>query len=979
LARFWHDKIRFPAFSPVSTPASPSVSPATPVQPRRKRRLLKVVILLVLLISTLLIPPVFRTCVWLVLQEEGVRQGSFVRLGGMRGSVWEPIILERVRWSSEGLRGGALVAEAEWVEVRFKWENLLHRATASRVCDFLEVKGLKFEWTQAGKISERSRSQELLSWKLPFAWPLPNRIIFELTSGLVKSGATQWRFEESSLELSEVAPGELKLGKFGVKAGEWERSFRDLKARTSLQGGRIQLGQLQVMEGVLVDTLLLDLIGEGDGKITAEMHVRAFGGELRVRGAAFPESSEEPLEASGTFSKLGVAPLASFFGVTEAAGGVLEEGKFNFRGSPRALSRGSASLRLEARNFQWESRQWDSLVVGATLMDRRIQVPEFALRQGHNELQLSGDMLLPGGGVSWWKADFGMNVTARIGNLTELSALLLPEFKYTAGALTVDGAVRSQGGVLGGALILTGSKLMWRKAPIEELNAAVKLEGNDIRILSAQLLNRADLVKAKGVVHVGDGWWYDGEFRAAVGNLGNYADLFQPPLAPEPMLGEAHLEWSGKGVSGLHEGRLQGRFEGLRPIKARGSWPHPLRGEFEGKYGKTGVEFETLGIGDDRVSLRGKLVAGLTGARLEGLRFKQGERIAAEGELRIPNAIWAGWPALDWDRIVGPELPVEMRLRLDRLELAELGRLPWIPDGLQGELTGDWETEGVLRDWKGAGRVSLKKGAWLVENQVVSEIGMDLEWKERRLEASRLGWTGLSGRYEGEGFLEWKEGGAEPEWNVHVACAKARWAGLLEGVFGTASALPSNSGAGIAVEGRADFQLKGPLSQWSFGGDVVLGGVDLGVGPDLRWFWAEPASARQLAVPVGPEFLKRAKLQLKLGTGGEGILLSNAAGKVLVDLTVGGTIGGPEIKGEVRMGVQGKVTGVPVEVNPLVLRFSGGNGEPEVEAHAKGNTGTVSFTARALGPLGKVLREYTADGPLSADVIRAVFEEGRGW
>jgi len=152
-----------------------------------------------------------------------------------------------------------------------------------------------------------------------------------------------------------------------------------------------------------------------------------------------------------------VAQLASFLNVTEAAGGSLETGKFSFRGRPSQLERGTASLRLEARNFQWESRQWDALVLGATLLDHHIQVPEFSLRQGHNQLVLNGDMQWPGGDTSWWKADFGVNLTAKIDNLTELSALVLPEFKYAAGGLTVDGAIRSQAGVLGGALIVSGA------------------------------------------------------------------------------------------------------------------------------------------------------------------------------------------------------------------------------------------------------------------------------------------------------------------------------------------------------------------------------------------------------------------------------------------------------------------------------------------------------------------------------------------
>jgi hypothetical protein len=96
----------------------------------------------------------------------------------------------------------------------------------------------------------------------------------------------------------------------------------------------------------------------------------------------------------------------------------------------------TASLRLTAVNFQWESRQWDSLTLGATLMNRHLQIPELQLWQGKNHLALSGDLRLPDAGRAWWQSEFTCNIAAKIETLTELSALLLPEFKYAAGRAT---------------------------------------------------------------------------------------------------------------------------------------------------------------------------------------------------------------------------------------------------------------------------------------------------------------------------------------------------------------------------------------------------------------------------------------------------------------------------------------------------------------------------------------------------------------
>ncbi len=950
--------------NPVSSFASASASGR-----RRKRPLLKLFLLGVALVSLLAIPPFFRGLVWTVLQEEGFRQGSFVRIEKISGSLWEPLVLERVRWSSEGFFRGRMEVKAERVICTFRWENLLRSSLFWRFWERLEVKGLRVEWEEQLGSGLPRRPGEFLRFGPPLRLWIPDRMRFEVVAGSAQGRGWGVRLEEGELEVSEFGPGKGAVGKLSVQVPGWERVFRDLKTQTSLKGGRLNLGRVGLGEGLELAGLMVDLSELEQGKLSLETQAKAFGGDLRVQGVAGLESSSGVLELSSTFSKIGVAPLAAFLGVTEAAGGVLEEGKFSFRGSPRAPRRGTGSLRLEARNFQWESRQWDSLVVGATLLDRRVQVPEFLLRQGHNELKLSGDVLLPGGEVSWWRGDFGMNVTARIGDLTELSALLLPEFKYTAGTLSVDGAVRSQDGVLGGALILTGSKLMWRKAPIEELNAAIKLEGNDIRILSAQLVNRADQLKAKGIVRVGPTWWYDGELKAAVGDLGHYADLFQTRWMPEAVSGQAVVDWSGKGSAWGHEGRIQGRFSGLRPLKARPDWSHPLQGDFEGRYGAEGLHLESVSLGDGGVTLRGQVKADWAGAQLSGLSLNQGDRVALEGTIRIPAAMWLQGPKLAWPEVWREAGPVELNLRLDRLNLEELARLPGLPRGWRGEVSGQWETQGLLSDGKGRGWLSMREGAGPLGGEPIREVGAELKWEGRHLEVGWMGWRSASGFYEGSGSGDWKEGRQEPEWSIRVGSKGSEWSGVLAPVFGP----------GVGVVGDTEFLLSGAASDWKLQGAVRLHGLNRKGLPELRWFWAEPSGARRLPAWKSPEWLRKARLNLKLSSVGEGWVLGEGLPASRVDLQVSGTGEVPEIKGQVRLSLAGQVGGTPVVLETLELQFPGGGVEPKVEARAVGLRGAAPFRASAVGPLSKTVREYQAQGPLSPESVRSVFEEGKGW
>ena len=130
------------------------------------------------------------------------------------------------------------------------------------------------------------------------------------------------------------------------------------------------------------------------------------------------------LEINGSFAQISVASLAEFLENRETAGGTVQEGKFTFRGSPYDLTRATLSTRFEATDFSWGKRRWNSLVVGATMVDRRIQIPEFKLVQAHNELNAKGESTLPNPGVRWWQSDFSFDIAARINKFVWIEELI---------------------------------------------------------------------------------------------------------------------------------------------------------------------------------------------------------------------------------------------------------------------------------------------------------------------------------------------------------------------------------------------------------------------------------------------------------------------------------------------------------------------------------------------------------------------------
>ena len=975
----------------VTDQSSESMVPAKPTAPatKRSRPLLRLFAALILGLCALSVPQVFRGAVWCLLQEEVLRQGGRLKVTVQKGALWEPVVLSGIRLSLPLAAGGQFRLQAERCNVVGTLRPLLSGAWNLRFLDRIQILGGVVDWDiGTGPAKGVARNMDL--WLLEgfrlgqvLQLPPPVALDLELKGIQIRSGNWSLRSEHFTASVSEVAPGMLKAANLEVKVGNWTRAFRDVSGKTAMQGDTLKIGEMTLMEGLRLESLTASASkaeGGSGGLFDLEIELQTFGGELRVLAQVGPPSSEVPLEASGTFAKLGVAQLAAFLNFTEAAGGTLVAGKFSFRGQPAAPERATASVRMEARNFQWESRQWDELVVGATLLDRRIQVPEFSLRQGQNQLLLNGDMQWPGAEAPWWKADFGVNLTARVENLTELSALLLPEFKYAAGGLTIDGAVRSQGGVLGGALIVSGANLTWRNVPVEELHAAVKLQGSEVQVLNVEVAQGTDWVRGKGTIQVGHAWSYQGELHGNVRDLGKYAALLQPPVGPEPYAGGVELEWSGKGGSEGNEGRVRARFLQLRPLRPQPGWQNALSGDLSGTYNAAGLELESLVLGDGQIQLRTGFKASKEGFQFLRLNIQQGERTALEGDAFLPKEWVDQWAGLSFAALLKCTTPMTCNVAASGLDLSLLGHLPGTPRGLEGIVDGQWQMKGTLAELSGAGGLTLRRGGVGVAGGIFRSVEADLAWNARTLKASRLAWLSASGKYEGTAALEWKPGAPVPTLEAAVSCPEAVWQGPQELRFALAPNPQKETprSAPVSVLGQISWKVSGLLSDPLLSAEAVVRAVDFVGTPDLRLLFTDSNLGQLDWGRSQNPMLKDWKLQLRV-TSTDGASVLGTPGAARFDLHAGGTPAQPLWHGEVRLALRAAAADVPLEVEPLVLKFLSEREGPELEVRARGQSGTTTFSASALGPLGHPVRKYEAEPALHAEKVRSVFEDSKAW
>jgi hypothetical protein len=587
-------------------------------------------------------------------------------------------------------------------------------------------------------------------------------------------------------------------------------------------------------------------------------------------------------------------------------------------------------------------------------------------------------MQWPGGSDPWWKADFGMNVTARIDNLTELSALLLPEFKYAAGALTVDGAIRSQAGTLGGALILTGNKLTWRKAPIDEFNAAIKLRGADIQVLNIDLSRGADLLRGKGVFRIGENWSYEGELRGGVADLEKYASLLEPQVSAGSFGGGLHLEWTGKGAPSGQEGRVQCQFHALHPLADSPRWSQPMSGEVSGTYAAGRVSVDSLAMGDGKVKLETRLTIADGVATFSDLVFSQGNRRALSGTLAFPSRILQGWPNIPEAASFGPADAVQANLRVDGLDLAQLRRLPGLSPTIAGGLDGQWEMNGPLNECKGFGSIRLRDAALTVKGALITSLNADCSLEDRMFRMLNLSGNFGAPRYEGFFTVRSKDG--EP--NVLDAALSSKSA-VWKGVGGMRFPLLEKGESSLLrlspleASGAIAWTLSGPVTKPLLKADVILKHVNFGGVPDLRLFWSRAEGARRISAGLDWEWAKDCKLEIKVASA-ENVEVHGTTGAVNVALTASGSAAAPDLEGEVRMVLRGAVGGIFLDIEPLAITFARGQ-EPSLEIEGKGMAGPTPFAVSVKGPFSQPQFSYKGTEPLSAEKLKSVFEEGKGW
>ena len=816
----------------LSNSTSLSTSPSTGTQsarprPRRFRPFRLALLLLAIAVLSLFQPDCFRFAVRHFIRFEAWRNGLDAQVGSVGGSLFEPVVLRDSVWSYESENGPVTRLEIKTATASFSWRNLLPRSSG--------------QWFQrltlesvTGKVrlplvSEMAAHAGGFVLRLPRprgrSFAAPERFEAADVDFIFASNGDYVRLLQTAFTLSNVEAGSITAGQIVVKQPWLTRTFRNVTGTTAIEDGKLQIAALTLEPGVEVQDFSFALNDFADGRLKFAVKLAAFGGDLRADVQILPNEPQFSIDVSVPFSRIDVAQLATFLGISDAAGGTIKTGHFSFRGPPQQFVKGSGELRFEAANFQWETRQWDLLVLGAKLLDGRFQIPELALTQGRNRVALSGEMAWPVPGVAWWQSEFALAIKeGQLDDLTALSALLMPEFRFAAGRATIRGSVRGKDQKFDGQLVISGSQLRWRNAPLEKLDASIVLNGNEYQISNVSVRNGADYLSGSGVVNILGDKQYWGELHASVQDLAKYAAILQQPIVPEPLAGGAFIDWDGEGSAKGHSGKFLARLRKVRSLGASAALLHPINADFEGSYSHGGMVFSNFALSDDESSFTAHVGVVDKAVSLQGMRLMHGQALWLEGDALLPLDVWNAWPNTSLATLLDDHTVGKLNVTAYDLSLHETAQLTGLKFPIEGVVRGNLAAEGPLGAIKSGGMLTLSKAR------------LPLGWSGDAL-------TGVEGAatFDGQIMRIEKFAGLHPTGDFSATgemdFTNLRDPALKLAVSSKSSGLrpfsESDQKRKLDLRARLDLQISGHVSGATVAGDAQIIGASFGDGSAL--------------------------------------------------------------------------------------------------------------------------------------------------
>ena len=665
-----------------------------------RRRLL--IILAGLLVAALVVvccaPFLVAAGVRIWAQRTANREGLRLEFGEIEAPLLQPVTIRNLRIQSEPGAQFQIEGTAQRLDLDLNLAGIL--SGTKRSLRSLKIEGLNFGITRNQSAREPTNR---IAWSL-LKHLQADSFNFSAVNLHVDNGIGTVDVRDGMLSGSELEAGTLTAREISITTPWFQKTFLNLRGATSWQENRLSLGALSLIRGFDIDTITIDLSQIGDSRVGMEVSLDAFGGKIRARISSDDRSGKRIWDVAGNGAGVSLAQMSDALEWTNRASGSLHASKFTFRGELNDLRNATASIWAEISGLTWRDRTADTVMIGASLYNRAIQIEQFYIKQRNNQLTLTGEFGWPETLTDFQPA-FRGDLTASINDLGEFARLFgwsPPDF---AGQLSADGSVNVHEGKLGGHISITGNSLVLFRSPIESLEVKLDLEESRVAITQFELRQTGDFFHGEGSFALAGDHSYSGAFQTSIAQIANYRGFIPQNFIPWPLEGSLTAEWKGHGANEGGSGTFQAHAKNLRvangPLR-------PFDADLEADYSPENLFFKQFHFWNEHANLNAFVGIAKNYIQAQGLRFDLNGTPRLYGNVFLPLSTRKLNEGSSWLAALSADPFFDVDLAIDGLDLAEFATAVKTKPDLAGSANGKLQLSGTPASLQGRNEIHLR-------------------------------------------------------------------------------------------------------------------------------------------------------------------------------------------------------------------------------------------------------------------------------
>jgi hypothetical protein len=661
----------------------------------RVKRSLLVTVAVVLLAAALVVcftPLLVAEGLRLWAQRIARREGLQLEIASINAPLLRPVIIRALHLRTKGAAPFQIDCAASKMEVALNLSALFTQAR--RPVRALNIEGLNL--TIRGN-KEPASTSRTAPWSV-LENLLADQFQFTGVQLHVENGATTVDMQDAELTGSELEAGHFTARAVTIAAPWFSKTISQVRGATSWQESRLALGAVNLIPGLDLDTLAIDLAQIGESRLGLDINLDTFGGKIRARISSDDRGGKRTWDVAGNGSGISLAQMSDALEWSNRASGSLHASKFTFRGELTDLRNATGALWAEVSGLTWRDRTADTVMIGASLYNREVHVEQLYLKQRDNQLTLSGEFPWPEHWSLLTLPAFRGDLSASINDLGEFARLFGWTSSDFAGTLAARGSLDLRAGKFGGQLSVSGNSLVLFHSPVESLDVKIALAESRLEVTQFELHQKDDFLSGEGSIGLTGDHAYTASAKCSVGELGNYRGFIPDGLLPFALAGAATAEWKGRGANESGTGNLHLRGHALHDLDGVLA---PFDAEVEVDYSPDNFFFRQFHFWNPRGDLSAFITIAKDYLHFQDLQFSLNHRPRLQGNVYLPLSVAKIRNGSSWLSALSADPFFDVDLTLEAVDLAELSAAIKSKPDMAGSAAGKIQLSGTPASLQG--------------------------------------------------------------------------------------------------------------------------------------------------------------------------------------------------------------------------------------------------------------------------------------